>query len=182
MKAEAGALLLGLLSLTVLANAEIEKGGNLCDSGVCVYWWPRLPPVTGWHQDMEVSRRQGVNALAPDGSTFNEAETVMYGTAATKAGSEAANLEEFIAADMKGFAEHQPGSLVTEVAPLTTGDGLKLRSFTFFPKREGNWERVAFGEEGEYFLVFTVSSRTQAGYEKALPIFAAMLKGYKENP
>jgi hypothetical protein len=168
------------LSFATLASGEIEKLGNLCDSGVCVYWWPKLPAVKGWHQEEEVSRKQGVNALAPDGSTFKDAETVMYGTAATKVNSDATTLDEFIAADMKGFAEHAAEAVIKEIEPLTTADGRKLRTFTFFPKKDGNWECVSFGEEGEYFLVFTLSSRNKMAYEKSLPVFQAMIREYKE--
>jgi hypothetical protein len=68
------------------------------------------------------------------------------------------------------------------VEALATGDGQKLRSLTFFPQGEGNWERVSFGEEGEYYLMFTISSRTKSGYDMALPLYEAMLRAYKEKP
>jgi hypothetical protein len=70
---------------------------------------------------------------------------------------------------------------VSEIAPLTTGDGQKLRTLTFFPKDSGNWEYVSFGEEAEYFLVFTVSSRSKSELEKALPAYHALIRGYKEK-
>jgi hypothetical protein len=169
-----------LLSIATLASGEIEKFGNLCDAGICVYWWPKLPLVKGWHHDEAVSRKQGINALAPDGAGFQDAETVMYATAATRLNSDARNLDEFIAADLGSFAENSSEAIVTEIEPLTTADGRKLRTFTFFPKKDGNWECVSFGEEGEYFLVFTVSSRTKQGYEQALPTFRALIGDYRE--
>ncbi|HTJ17058.1 MAG TPA: hypothetical protein VL494_09795, partial [Steroidobacteraceae bacterium] len=121
-----------------------------------------------------------VNALAPDGSTFENAETVMYAVALYKPRmTEIASVDALIADDKKKFIEQSAAVSIDETKPLATGDGQKLRSFTFFPKSEGNWEQVAYGEEGDYYLIFTVSSRTKSGYAKALQSYEAMLRGYK---
>lgn len=72
-----------LLSLAVRA-AEIEKRAQMCPSGICLYWWPKLPPIKGWHQDQNFSYHYGVDALAPDGFTFSNAVAVMYANAAYK--------------------------------------------------------------------------------------------------
>jgi hypothetical protein len=37
-----------LLSVSLAAPAEIEKTGQVCDQGVCQFWWPRLLPIKGW--------------------------------------------------------------------------------------------------------------------------------------
>ena len=71
--------------------------------------------------------------------------------------------------------------MIAEATALKTGDGQVVRSFTYFPPKEGNWERVSYGEEGEYYLIFTVSSRTKDGYAKAVPTYESLVQRYKEK-
>ena len=175
-------LLTVILALSGVAIAEIEKHGHPCETGICLYWWPKLPALNGWHQDAQASERYGANALAPDGSTFKDAETVMYAKAPYKPRvPELKSIEDLIASDKKDFVENSPGLVVSETKPLTTGDGEKFRSITFFPSGQGNWEHVSYGEEGEFYLIFTISSRTKRGYEKALPAYEALIRNYKEK-
>jgi hypothetical protein len=75
-----------------------------------------------------------------------------------------------------------PGVEIKEVQRLTTADGKRLRSFTFFPKKNGTWDRVAYGEEGTFYLIFTVSSHTQGGYQSAGKAYQAMVGRYAEKP
>ena len=72
--------------------------------------------------------------------------------------------------------------VVSQSDPLVTGDGQILKSFTFFPKEKGNWEQVLYGEEGDFYLIFTVSSRTKEGFTKALGIYKQFINQYKEKP
>jgi len=175
-------LLLPLLATTAATVAEIEKRGHPCETGVCLYWWPKLPVVNGWHQDPEASERYAANALTPNGSTFKNAETVMYATAPFKPRVPILkSVADLIASDKKDFVQSSPGIVISEAKALVTGDGQKLRSFTFFPAGHGDWERVSYGQEGDFYLIFTISSRTKAGYKKALPAYEALIRHYKEK-
>jgi hypothetical protein len=183
MKARIIFTIVCVLFLSVNAIAEVEKLAIPCKEQICFYWWPKVPPTSGWHHDREYSLRYGVNAIAPDGFTFNNAVTVMYAKAEYKPRMpEATSIEMVIANDKKTFLESYPGIVISEDSPLTTADGQKLRSFTFFPKEKGNWERVSYGEEGEFFLIFTLSSRTRADYDKALGVYEDIIRHYKEKP
>jgi len=72
---------------------------------------------------------------------------------------------------------------ISDTPPIRTADGKPLRSLTFFPPDgKGNWERVAYGEEGEYFLIFTLSARSLESYRASLPAFETLLAGYRELP
>ena len=175
-------LLLALLSCS--AYGEMEKFALPCTSSpnICFFWWPKLPAVTGWHHERNQSYNISANALAPDGSTFVDAETVMYAEALYKPRiPDTKSLEVLIDDDKKKFRTSTPGVLISEVAPLTTADGQKLRSLTFFPTAKGNWERVSYGEEGEFYLVFTISSRSKAGYDKAMLAYESLIHAYKEK-
>jgi hypothetical protein len=52
--------------------------------------------------------------------------------------TEIASVDALIADDKKKFIEQSAAVSIDETKPLATGDGQKLRSFTFFPKSEGN--------------------------------------------
>ncbi len=170
-----------LLATSVAAHAEIEKVAVANDSGFSVYWWPKLPPVEGWHQEREQSFFYGANVLAPDGFTFKDAESVMYATAIYKPRvPEVKSLDMLIAKDRKDFEASASGVSIQEVTSLRTADGQNLRSFTFFPAGQGNWERVSYGEEGDFYLIFTVRSRSLAGYKSAVTAYEKLVADYKK--
>jgi hypothetical protein len=165
------------------AFAEIEKFVTPSDQGLCFHWWPKLPSVDGWHPDRENSLGYAANALAPDGFTFGDAETVMYAKAIYKPREpESKSVDMLIENDKKDFLADTPDIAIEAAGSLTTADGQVLRSFTFFPKSKGNWERVSYGEEGEYYLIFTVSSRSLKGYSAAMTAYEQLIGRYKEKP
>ena len=173
--------LLAVLFMSSAAFAEIEKIAIPSEKGVSFYWWPKVASLDGWRQDREHSFFYSANALAPDGFTFKNAESVIYARALFKPRTpEIKSLEALIENDRKDFETNVPGVSIQEVAPLSTADGQKLRSFTFFPTKGGNWERVSYGEEGEFYLVFTVSSRSQSGFNSAVIAYEKLIAGYRK--
>jgi len=173
--------LLATVFISSSAYAEIEKIAMPSEKGLSAYWWPKLAPMGGWHQDRGSSLLYGVNALAPDGFTFKNAECVMYARAPYKPRSpEIKSLEAFIESDQRDFEAKVPSVSIQEVAPLSTVDGQKFRSFTFFPTKGGNWERVSYGEEGDFYLIFTVSCRSQTGFDAAASAYEKLVVSYKK--
>lgn len=171
-----------LVALSV-AQAEIEKIAIPGEKGMSFYWWPKLTPVEGWHQDRENSFFYSANALAPDGFTFKSAESVMYARALFKPRErDIKSLEALIESDRKDFEANVPGVSIHEVAALSSSDGQKFRSFTFFPTSGGNWERVSYGEEGEFYLIFTISSRSLSGFNAAVGAYEKLIAGYNQSP
>jgi hypothetical protein len=176
-------LIVMLFMLPISASAEIEKIAVPCDGKISFYWWPQLTAVQGWHQDREHSYMCGANAQAPDGFTFGDAEAVVYAKALYKPRiPKTESLEILIKDDKEQFLSRDPSITVSEVDPLITGDGQVLKSFTFFPKGEGNWAQVSYGEEGEFYLVFSVSSRTKEGFTKVLGAYKQFITQYKQKP
>jgi hypothetical protein len=165
-----------------VAHAEIEKVAIPAAKGKSFHWWPRLPPLKGWRHDRAQSLHYGINALAPAGSNFADAETVMYAKAVYKPGRpESKTLEMFIESDKKASLSRSPDIVIQEGAALSTADGKKLQSFTFFPRRSGNWERVSYGEEGDFYVVFAVSSRSLEAYKVAEKAYVQLIRSYKEK-
>lgn len=174
-------LIIALLFTTQGAQADIEKIAIPGEKGMSFYWWPKLPNVAGWHQDQDSSFQYSVNALAPDNGTFSNAETVMYAKASFKPRMpEIKSLEMLIANDKEDFLKNVPDVEIQETKSLTTADGRQFKSFTYFPKGAGNWERVTYGEEGEFFLIFTISSRSKTGYDATVKTYEKLIELYKE--
>ncbi len=121
--------------------------------------------------------------MAPDGSNFSDAETVMYAKASYKPKeADLKTLDAFVEADVSDPQWTQARIMVKPHSPMTSGDGKEFRVFDFVPEGDGNWERTAYGEEGDYWLLFTVSSRTENGFEKSLPAFESLISAYHEKP
>ncbi len=172
------------------AEAEIIKTATRnCDRGeICFYWWPKLPAVAGWHTDQAANvgyGGNGMNSLVPDGSTFARADVIMYAAAVYKPRYEAGNpqsksLSALIEDDEATVARAHQGTSIAEVESLTTADGQSLRSFTFFRPDEGTWERVSYGEEDDFYLLFAISAHSEAGYRKALPVYEDVVGRYRK--
>lgn len=182
------ALFFAFVSLSRSAMAEIEKIALDCDSGICFYWWPKVSALKGWHDDREAGYQVSANVLVPDGSTFANAQTVLYAKALYKLQIPAiTSVDKLVESDAASFRKDDPGIVISRSDDLTTGDGQKLKVFTYFPSGQGNWEKVAYGEEkdkegNDFFLIFVVSSRTKQAYEKAEPVYKAFIHDYREKP
>lgn len=176
-------LLMLLVGFPFLANAEMEKVANICENEICFYWWPKLPKINGWHNDRELNIKTSTNIMLPNGYTFENAETVMYAKALYKPRiPKTTSVTILIENDKEQFLSSFRDIEIKEVSPLVTSDGKTLRSFTFFPRSNGNWERVSYGEESDFYLIFTVSSRTKDGYIKNLKTYEELINKYRETP
>ncbi len=172
-------ILLPLLLLPAIADADILRLAIQEGNKVEVYTWPVLPKVDGWHHDRPSSLHFRSNAQAPDGYDFMDAETVIYAKAIFKPSVPYLyDVGDLINNDK---AQYSSGEQVriAEAAPLATANGTELRSLTFTPVGEGLWEQVAYGEEGEFFLLFTISSRSQAGFERSWHAFESFVTNYE---
>jgi hypothetical protein len=167
------------------SRGEIEKHAIVDCKGICFYWWPKLAPIPGWHSDQAVNYstgENGANVLIPDGSSFADADTIMYASATFKPRYEKDNpksksLAAFIADDEAHFREE--GRNIAQAAPLTTKNGQTLRSLTFILPKGAQWERVSYGEEGEYYLLFVISSRTESGFRKNQDAYEHLVEQYR---
>jgi hypothetical protein len=171
------------LALPLQARAEIEKFAVPTQTGTRAVWWPKLTPVEGWHHERNASLGNAINLLVPDGATFANAETVVYGRALYKPRDPATtSVQVLIDRAQADLRRATPDIGIAEAAPAVIADGTALRTFTFTPKSSGNWERVAYGEDGDYYLLFVVSSRTRQGFEGAKVAFESIVKSYTREP
>ena len=176
-------LALIFLLLSGAASAQIEKIATPTNSGIKLQWWPKVQPPHGWHFDSGSSHHFSCYAMAPDGSTFSTAETVMYAKADYKPRvPETKSLAQLVAQDISDFHQAYPGMAVTVEPPVLSADHKQFQVITFTPSAGGNWERVAYGENAEFYVLFTVSSRTRGGLERAMPAFKTMVSSYHVGP
>jgi hypothetical protein len=169
-----------MLSVPLFAQADGEKGGEVCGEGVAIQWWPTLEPVKGWHHEREASEIYGINIQVPDGSTFSDAETVIYAKALYKPRiPETTSLETLITDDRKRYLIRDPDTRITEVKPVKAKGGETLRTYVFFPEKKGNWELVSYAEEKDFYLLFVISSRSREGLTKAFPAYEQYVGQYK---
>jgi len=173
-------LCLALVPLAV--GAEIEKYANSCKQSICFHWWPKVPAISGWHHDEEQSRRFGANVWVPDGKSFSDADGVIYAEASYKPRTpDIQSLAALIDKDRQFFQKKAADIVIAEGDALRTADGQSLRSLTFFAKSSNQWGRVSYGEEGEFYLIFTLSAHDKASYERLLPLYKEWLASYKES-
>ncbi len=68
-------LTIGLLCLLAVAPApaEIEMVAVPTERDLAYHWWPKITIPDGWHHERNASVYFSLNALAPDGFTFDDA-------------------------------------------------------------------------------------------------------------
>ena len=145
-------------------------------------WWPILPDLPGWVHDEAASRRFASNFLVPRGQTFANAPAVIYAKALYKPRiPDTKSVDQLIADDERQVAKESPGIRISEQAALQDRDGKGFKCVSFAPASEGSWEFVAYGEEDDFYLIFTVSGDSPAAFEKAMPDFKKLISRYKKK-
>ena len=166
-------------------SAEIYKFAIPSDQGMKLYWWPQLQVPDGWVHDEGASRSTGSNMLVPKGQSFAQAPAVMYGEALYKPRiPETRSLDQLISEDKRKFQNHTPGIVILPLPALKNGDGRSLRCFSYSPPQRdgaGSWEWTAYSEEGDFYLIFVLSAKSEAALETALPSFRRLIATYKEK-
>jgi hypothetical protein len=167
-------------------SAEIYKLAIPSDQGIELHWWPQLSVPDGWVHDEGASRSTGTNILVPKGQSFSEAPAVMYGEALYKPRMpEVRSLDQLVSEDKRKFQAHVPGILILPLPPLKNGDGRSLRCFSYSPPQRDagkvSWEWTAYSEEGDFYLIFVVSAKSEAALKTALPSFRRVIATYKEK-
>lgn len=178
-------ILLGLLlaATSTFSVAEIEKSANPGLKGTEFNWWPKLPEVPGWQQDLESSFEHNINALAPAGKRFSGAETLIYAKAVFKGHlPRIKSIDALVENEKNDFSVNSPGGLIRASPGLSTADGRKVISLTYIRKGQANWERVSYLDEDEFYIIFTISSDTRAGFDASSKAYEDLISRYKEKP
>jgi hypothetical protein len=141
--------------------------------------WPKLPTLTDWHQDEQVSLTKGVAFLVPDGADTPTAEA----TISAEGVSRQTGPTE-ISALVERDKAASPGTAVSTLPAIRDKDGVPFQLYAFAPAGgNGRWQIVAYSEEGDYLLAFRLNAASKAAQDKAMPVFTDMIRKYaKEIP
>jgi hypothetical protein len=133
---------------------------------------------TGWVVDHETGQRMSTCCVYyPEGSTWNDAETVMYPSIATKAPGQK-TLKEFMDYDLADFREHNPEMNFEdgEDIPLKNHRIAKVRYF--YNVNQSSSEAVAYVDEEKIIALVVVSSKTKKGLNETIPLLRSALQTY----
>jgi hypothetical protein len=162
------------------AGAEIERVATPCGAALCERVWPRLTVPAGWRHNRDVSLRYHFNALSPEDESFLDAVTVMYATAVPRAAKgSATNLDDFIRQQNESFAREAPERLIQRGAELLAADGRASPTWWLRPHPGGQWERLAYLADDEHFIVFVISSRSEADLLAHMAAFESLVTRYR---
>jgi hypothetical protein len=180
-------LLVLILFISFSVAAEIEKKAFTCEqaNGLCFMWWPKLPKIDGWQQDIGNSQHYKVNAQALSGFTFSTSEVVIYANAVYQHDKMPyKSLNDFIKYSQSQFTKGSYPVKIVKSEVLKSSSNISFHTYTFIPEKHGNWEYVSYAEEidddgNKYYLIFTLSSRTESGYKKYIKDYFSFIKQYK---
>jgi hypothetical protein len=136
--------------------------------------WPKLNDPPDWHQDQESSLRLNANSLIPDGVDPTTAEATIQARGFPRINN---SLAQMLERDRTAA----PSASVKQLQDVADKDGVAFNLYSFTPSGAGSWKAVAYSEEGDTLLAFTLSARTQAAYESNLPIFVGLIKNYAKD-
>ena len=175
-------ILLFSIVLSFSVKAEVHKEAQPSDNGLKFVWWPVLPEVEGWEQDRESSLSYGINAQIPNGTSFYDSETVIYARAVFKPRiPNLKTLNAFIENDKSTFLSKVPSVKIIEAEKIINDNDIEFQSYYFMPHKSGNWEQVSYSEEGEFYLVFTISSRSELGLNTHIATYKKFVTQYAKE-
>ena len=137
--------------------------------------WPKLNDPPDWHQDQESSQRLNANFLIPDGVEPASAEVTIQARGFPRANNSLSQMLE------KDRAAAPAGTQVKQLPDVTDKDGVPFNLYAFTPPGTGNWQAVAYSEEGDTLLAFTLNARSKAAYDSNLPVFESVIQKYAKD-
>ena len=167
------------LAVALPAQAGLDPVYGTCDGHSCLWHEPTVRPPQGWEFKEQASARYHARAFSPTGSNFANATAVMYAKAVPKDG-QPPTLAGFMSQDIASYRAKDAKLKVTTGLAYPDGDGRRLQAIAIVPgSGDGmQWQTIAYGEEGAFYLVFALSGSGLVEHDAALPAFQQMLASY----
>lgn len=132
----------------------------------------------GWVIDQEAGKRGGTCCVYyPQGSTFNDADTIMYPNIATKREGQR-TLDEFMKSDLSRFLEHEPAMKYENAQDILLQNKRIAKIRLFHGVNRGSSEAVAYIDEEKIVALFVMSSRSERAFNESMPLFRSAVKTY----
>jgi hypothetical protein len=176
------------LSLAIQpVQAEIQKFMHVCSRGdqgvkLCPSFALALKAPQGWTEDKAASKQQGVQVLVPSGTTFGNAETLIYVKVSPQ--QEKQPLVDFIRVSQERWRKAAPDSKITSLGEVARENGqspfLPFRYETPSLPQQAH-EIVAFGTEkdaegNDYVVMVVMSGRSKKALEQGDKPYKAFLR------
>jgi len=140
--------------------------------------WPKLPDIPDWHQDQELSMKLAANYLIPDGADPATSDVTILARGYPRSG-DTGSLSQLMDKDRAAA----PAATVTKQPDLYDKDSTPFTMVSFAPPagQAGDWKAIAYSEEGEYLLAFTLDAKSKAAFDKSLPVFNGLVQKYAKD-
>ena len=139
----------------------------------------RLSAPKGWVLDNKSGVSQGLHAVFyPKGQSWKEAPTVMYANTASLEDDAHRTLEKLIEFDLNNFKKNYPGISVTEESNIKIKENVVAKVRYLSGQTYGNYEAIAYIDEGKTGVMIILSSRTKEGFENSLRVFNELVTSY----
>ncbi len=129
-----------------------------------------------WMADRKVGHRLGVCCVYYEKGSWDTAETILYPNILTK-GPGRATLQEVMDSDLAKFSKVNPGMTYVDGDIPFEGRTAKVRYF--HGVNQGSSEAVAYIDEDKIIALVVLSSKTEKGLLKAVPVLAEVLETYR---
>jgi hypothetical protein len=131
-----------------------------------------------WIADRKVGHRLAVCCVYYEKGSWDTAETILYPNIVTK-GPGRATLQELMDSDLAKFRKDNPGMTYVDGDIPFKGRTAKVRYF--HGVNQGSSEAVAYIDEEKIIALVVLSSKTEKGLLKALPLLAGVLETYRHG-
>ena len=131
-----------------------------------------------WIADRKVGHRLAVCCVYYEKGSWDTAETILYPNLVTK-GPGRSSLQELMDSDLAKFRKDNPG--MTYVDGDIPFHGRTARVRYFHGVNQGSSEAVAYIDEEKIIALVVLSSKTEKGLLKALPLLAGVLETYRHG-
>ena len=128
-----------------------------------------------WIANRKVGRRLGVCCVYYPKGSWDTAETIMYPNIVTK-GPGRTTLQELMESDSAKFRKDNPGMTYVDGDIPFKDRTAKVRYF--HGVNQGSSEAVAYIDEEKIVALVVLSSKTEKGLTKALPLLLGVLETY----
>ena len=117
--------------------------------------------------------------LYPKGQSWTSAPTVMYVSSIHPPKGVRRTLRQTIEGDLQQFARKAPKGRVSSQPAIPTAGASAAEVRFFAPDGARATEAVAYVPEENVTVLLCLSSRDADGFERALPAFRALVRGYR---
>jgi hypothetical protein len=166
-----------LLILSASTNAQDSTQTGLLYGHNNAYY---LTAPGGWIMDTESGKEDGLTAVFyPKGSTWADAETVMYTTFTNFDTTKNETISDIIRHDSINFKANSPQLSIKKQKAIPISKTKKALLYSFTGDANGNSEEVAYIPEKKGVVMIIISSRNKNGCINHHKSYESLVRSYK---